>query len=250
MRFGDLARGPCGRISKAPLIKGGHNAFSNDLYQIAQWQWRFPRALRGLRCGDHFDVLDLDGPEGQKWLSEHKSELPATRVQITPHGKHYYFLPDARLGPSVSKIADGVDVRAAGSYVIAWWLGGLPVTDEPIAPWPEWLVIALVGGCTLQVDETVPSLVRTQRVQPPTLNLSRRTQQILRKVEQAKLHTRNDRLYWAACRFGEIMTEGRLQPKVAVQLLRNAAQMCGLTKDDGECAVMATILSGLRRGAA
>ena len=99
MRFGDLARGPCGRISKAPLIKGGHNAFSNDLYQIAQWQWRFPRALRGLRCGDHFDVLDLDGPEGQKWLSEHKSELPATRVQITPHGKHYYFLPDARLGP-------------------------------------------------------------------------------------------------------------------------------------------------------
>ena len=139
-------------------------------------------------------------------------------------------------------------MRAAGSYVIAWCLEGLPVTDEPIAPWPEWLVIALVGGCSLQVDETVPSLVRTQRVQPPTLNLSRRTQQILRKVEQAKLHTRNKTLYWAACRFGEIMTEGRLRPKVAFHLLKSAAQICGLVRDDGANAVAATIASGLRRG--
>jgi len=145
-------------------------------------------------------------------------------------------------------------VRAAGSYVIAWCLEGLPVTDEPIAPWPEWLVIALVGGCSLQVGDDLDEELRlqTQRVHPPgpTLNLSRRTQQILRKVEQAKLHTRNKTLYWAACRFGEIMTEGRLRPKVAFHLLKSAAQICGLTADDGERAVVATILSGLRRGAA
>jgi putative DNA primase/helicase len=82
----------------------------------------------------------------------------------------------------------------------------------------------------------------------PTINLCRRTEQILRIVEQAKPGTRNDRLYWAACRFGEIVAEGRLQPVVAEQILKSAAQLCGLVRDDGERAVAATILSGLRRG--
>jgi hypothetical protein len=82
----------------------------------------------------------------------------------------------------------------------------------------------------------------------PTISLCRRTDQILRIVEQAKPGTRNDRLYWAACRFGEIMTEGRLKREVAVQLLKSAAQICGLVRDDGANAVAATIASGLRRG--
>jgi putative DNA primase/helicase len=258
LRLAQLARGPCGRLTKAPLIKGGHNAFSNDPVLIAEWQAKFPRALWGLRCGDHFDVLDLDGAEGLAWLREHESELPATRVQITPHGKHFYFLADAGLRPSVGKIAKGVDVRARGSQVIAWWLEGFPVEDRPIAPWPEWLaVLAMAGGCNLRVDdraddEADDGMVRTRRWHPPplapTINLSRRTERILQVVEQAKPRTRNVKLYWAACRFGEIMTEGRLQPKVAVQLLKSAAQLCGLVRDDGERAVVATILSGLRRG--
>ena len=251
MRFEHLARGPCGRLTKAPLIKGGHNAFSNDPTLIAEWQARFPGALWGLRCGDHFDALDLDGVEGLNWLHDYESKLPATRVQITPRGRHYYFLPDTRLRPSVCKIAKGVDVRAAGSYVIAWWREGLPVTDQPIVPWPNWLVaLATAAGCTLRaVDEMVPAIVQAQREHPPpTINLCRRTDQILRVVEDAKPGTRNDRLYWAACRFGEIVTEGRLQPAVAERLLKSAAQLCGLVRDDGARAVAATIVSGLRRG--
>jgi len=251
MRFEDLARGPCGRLTKAPLIKGGHNAFSNDPALIAQWQAKFPGAVWGLRCGGHFDVLDVDGIEGLKWLRDHERELPATRVQITPRGRHYYFLADAQVRPSVGKIAEGIDVRAVGSYVIAWWREGLPVTDQPIAPWPKWLAaLAKAVGCSLRaVDEMVPAIVPAQRKHPsPTINLCRRTDQILRVVEYAKPGTRNDRLYWAACRFGEIMAEGRLKRGVAAQLLKSAAQICGLERDDGERAVVATILSGLRRG--
>jgi putative DNA primase/helicase len=259
------ARGPCGRLTKAPLIKGGHNAFSNDPVQIAEWRARFPGALWGLRCGDVFDVLDLDGAEGFAWLRQHESELPATRVQLTPRGKHLYFLPDARLRPSVGKIAEGVDVRARGSYVIDWSQEGFAVEDRPIAAWPEWLAaLAMDGGCNLRVDDRMDGAgtgqeidelralirARTRREHPgaATVNLCRRTERILRIVEQAKPRTRNVKLYWAACRFGEIIGEGRLEPKVAQKLLKSAAQLCGLVRDDGERAVVATILSGLRRG--
>ena len=253
MRLVDLPRFPCGRINKAPLVASGFRAATTDLKQIAEWQQQFPRALWGIPCGDRtFDVLDLDGAPGRKWLCEHESRLPETRVQITPRGRHYYFQPAPGLRPSVGKIAKGCDVRAGNlSYVIGWCLEGFPVVDRPLAPWPQWLLDLLAAkreGCT---PRACSEIMVTQRVHlpfEPTINLSRRTDQILRVIEQAKPGTRNARLYWAACRFGEIMTEGRLQPGVVVQLLKTAVQLCGLVRDDGDRAVTATILSGLRRG--
>ena len=80
----------------------------------------------------------------------------------------------------------------------------------------------------------------------PTRNIPRRVERILRVVETAPRGTRNDRLYWAACRFAEIVAEGKLKPNVAEQLLSSAAWLCGLTRDDGKRAVEATITSGLR----
>lgn len=82
----------------------------------------------------------------------------------------------------------------------------------------------------------------------PTKNLRRRVDRILLKVESAPVGTRNARLFWAACRFGEMISEGRLQPNIAEQLLRNAARSCGLIREDGPRAVGATIASGLRTG--
>ena len=145
MRLVDLPRFPCGRINKAPLVASGFRAATTDLKQIAEWQQQFPRALWGIPCGDGtFDVLDLDGAPGRKWLCEHESRLPETRVQITPRGRHYYFQPAPGLRPSVGKVAKGCDVRAGNlSYVIGWCLEGFPVVDRPLAPWPQWLLVSL-----------------------------------------------------------------------------------------------------------
>ena len=145
MRLVDLPRFPCGRINKAPLVASGFRAATTDLKQIAEWQQQFPRALWGIPCGDRtFDVLDLDGAPGRKWLCEHESRLPETRVQITPRGRHYYFQPAPGLRPSVGKVAKGCDVRAGNlSYVIGWCLEGFPVVDRPLAPWPQWLLVSL-----------------------------------------------------------------------------------------------------------
>jgi hypothetical protein len=176
----------------------------------------------------------------------------ATTDQITPRGRHYYFESAQGLRPSVGKIAKGVDVRAGNlGYVIDWSLERLPTIKRPLAPWPQWLLDlanAKNEGCTLRVGT---EFVSTQRAHPPlepTINLCRRTDHILRVVEDAEPGTRNQRLYWAACRLGEIVAEGRLQLVVAEQLLRSAAHLCGLVRDDGARGVMATIASGLRRG--
>jgi hypothetical protein len=67
-------------------------------------------------------------------------------------------------------------------------------------------------------------------------------------VAHASEGSRNDWLFWAACRFGEFLAEGRLRREVAEQLLFAAAN--GLVRTDGQQSVLATIASGLRTGSA
>jgi hypothetical protein len=81
-----------------------------------------------------------------------------------------------------------------------------------------------------------------------TLNFRYRSKSILRKVEYAKPRTRNTILYWAACRFGEMIAEGLIKPNVAVGWLVSAARTCGLVSDDGIERCKATIESGLGAG--
>jgi hypothetical protein len=69
-------------------------------------------------------------------------------------------------------------------------------------------------------------------------------------VEMAPPSTRDARLFWAACRFGEIVAEGLLNPPLAEQVLTSAAHFNGLVRDDGLAQVKATIASGLTTGLA
>jgi hypothetical protein len=59
---------------------------------------------------------------------------------------------------------------------------------------------------------------------------------------------RNSVLYWAACRTGELVASGALDGATAERVLCQAAAEIGLTHDDGEAAVRATIRSGFSHG--
>jgi putative DNA primase/helicase len=59
-------------------------------------------------------VLDADAPDVVKHLS-----IPETPIAETARGRHYYFhLPNAHIR-SVAGIADGLDIRADGGYVVS-----------------------------------------------------------------------------------------------------------------------------------
>jgi hypothetical protein len=97
------------------------------------------------------DVVDVDvkhGARGADWFWRHFEGLPKTRMQVTESGGyHILFRHHEGLRGSTSRIADGVDVRADGNYVIWWAREGLPVANaDLLAEWPEWLLAAALNG--------------------------------------------------------------------------------------------------------
>ena len=213
--------------------------------------------LVGLPTGERsgLDVLDID-LDGLSWFGRNSGRLPPTRMHETRSGgRHLFFQRRPGLRCSTSKIERGVDVRADGGYVI-WWpaTGGRVLCEGPIADLPQWILEALTVPRPRQEGEAecvlsgLSPLSGPNREHPslcPTRNLTRRTQRILRVVENAPVGVRNARLYWAACRFSEIVAEGVLSREVAKQVLLSAAQLSGLTSDDGIAATEKTIASGL-----
>ncbi len=68
------------------------------------------------------------------------------------------------------------------------------------------------------------------------------------KVANATAGTRNDTLNTAAFSLGQLIASGELDEKEVRHRLYDAAQTCGLIKDDGAKSVVKTVESGLRGG--
>lgn len=113
--------------NKTPLTLHGCKDASKDKVQIAAWWEKHPDANIGLATGtaSGFFVLDIDGEEGEqsiKGLEERHAPLPPTGEIITGGGgRHLYFkLPDGcTIRNSTGKIANNVDIRSDGGYVVA-----------------------------------------------------------------------------------------------------------------------------------
>src|SRR5262249_27946712 len=99
-------------------------------------------------------VLDIDGEEGKKSLTElikKHGKLPSTIRVKTGKGEHYYLRPGkTRLQNSVGRVGKGIDIRGDGGYVVApgsvhqsgsryELLPGGDLRDIKIAKAPKWL---------------------------------------------------------------------------------------------------------------
>lgn len=122
---------------KKPITENGFKDATNDRVQVAKWWTDNPNANIGIRTGGGLVVVDVDRlPEDgvrkvlpNPWLkpvTERLEELGAAAVVESPTGGfHLYFRADrlpAELGEirnSESKLAEGVDVRAEGGYIVA-----------------------------------------------------------------------------------------------------------------------------------
>jgi Bifunctional DNA primase/polymerase, N-terminal len=216
---------PC-HADKTPATPGGYKKATTDRKAVAELWRRYPAPLIGVPTGENsgLDVLDIDPRHGgDRWFSQHKARLPITRVHQTRSGGfHLFFRHESGVRCSTGRIAAGVDVRAEGGYVI-WWPGvGLPVTsDMPVAPWPNWLRHQLSHSrCQITSRITVPDGHALTR--------------LVRLIAGAREGERNNLTYWAACRAGEMVASGLLDPDAAAAVIAESATRAGLPRGEAE----------------
>jgi hypothetical protein len=213
----------------------------------ALWH-RCPGALIGVATGavSGIDVLDIDAPrhaEAAAWFDRQRERLPKTRTHRSASGGlHLLFQHQPGMRNWAGRPVIGVDGRADGGYVI-WWpaAGERVICDAPPAPWPEWLLVDLARRATPRQKRSRPSV----SAGPSVAQFGKRLMAgLVRMVGQAPEGRRNDILFWAACRLGELVAAKQIEPAFGVSALEYAAARAGL--DEAE--LQRTIASGLARG--
>jgi len=180
----------CDRPGKHPigsLVEHGLKDASRDPGVIARWWTAYPHANIGLLTGITCTVLDIDlGKDGAGSLARLEAEhgpLPVTpRVHSGGGGVHLYFKVVPGLGNSISRIADGLDIRGEDGYIVVppsnHTSGGVyadnpdaPLYELPLGVMPRWLVTlaqliarARLGG--LSRSARPPRLSRRHRPRP------------------------------------------------------------------------------------
>lgn len=118
---------PVDPASKRPRTAHGFKDASVDERTVRRMFGAAPGAGVGIATGGHtrLVVVDVDVPEGIAGMAEavdRLGPLPDTPTVRTPSGGRHLYLV-APVGPSIAssagRLAAGVDVRAAGGYVVA-----------------------------------------------------------------------------------------------------------------------------------
>jgi hypothetical protein len=218
--------------------------------QLAEWQRRFPRCNWALITGrlSGVVVVDIDvrhrGDHALAELEQRHVDLPWTAVVETPSGGWHIYLrhPGGRIPNNASRIGLGVDVRGDNGLALLppsrrsdgayrWVVGG----PDTVPPMPDTWANLLRAAPKLanQSTRTGPGAAFSS---VPT----RRLDGILRWLQRAPEHSRNDRLYWAGCRLAEMLAAGA--PAHWADILIHTGMEIGL--EPGEC--RDTVASALR----
>lgn len=229
---------PTGPKAKSPFLPHGHLEASAEPEAIVAWWTRWPTAMIGAPVPESMLVLDIDPRNGGsiEALESVTGPLPETLTAWSGRGdggRHLYFRRP--VGQFVSTgLPAGVDLKVAGYLIMPPSIhpaSGEPYRWEhhPAAQLPFMAVVAL------RPDEP------TRRA--PTFPVSStgkaaKADALVRTVLNSSESTRNNRLYWAACRAIE---EGH--DEHVLEELEGAAMSVGL----GPREAAATINSARRR---
>jgi hypothetical protein len=228
---------PCAQSKRPTCADGFYNA-ETDADALRDLWRKHPGPLVGVPTGpaSGIDVLDIDAkhPPAIEWLRKNEFRLPTTRRHRTRSGGfHVLFKYADGLRCSTSKIAQGIDVRALGGYIVWWPSAGLAVeVDAPLALWPAWLFAQLTGA-----KPKLQLVWSASRV--PNADISG----LVRFVARASEPGRNQSTFWAACRAGEMVAKGLINADFAAALIVEAAISTGLSSDEAR----RTVASGLSR---
>jgi hypothetical protein len=245
----------CSSPGKHPRCRHALTEASTDPRIITRWWRRWPMANIGIRTGD-LVVLDIDGEPARRALSDleraHADEpLPATRVAASARGAHLYLRADGLdVRCSIGRLAQGLDVRGRGGYIVAppsrhaFGVEYTWATSHAIAPLPEWLAQLMLGREQPAEREPLPPFVAEVEDERAQRYMQAAADAELLEVARAPAGTRNATLNRAAFRLGQLTGAGLGDRDKLAPALLGAALSAGL----GEREARATINSGLSAG--
>jgi hypothetical protein len=156
--------------------------------------------------------------------AEELAQWPAHLLAGLPMGKRLH----------VSKRLSSLDASVDGH---ARDLGGDEYYDAKAVGFRLW------SARLVQPRECWPAVLEASGI-GRTLRFGNRMDAVSRHVRAARVGERNRLLFWASCRFGEMIAERHLHPADAVYSLMCDAGACRLSLDDGREACLDTIASG------
>lgn len=239
---------PC-NSRKAPAIgsKAGGQGFHDASADLATIKRLFshPNArLIGVPTGiiTGFDVLDIDPRHGgEKWWLANRHRIPPTRMHRTHSGGlHAFFQHVEPVRNTESTLAKGADTRGQGGYVVWWPAEGCQTVQAPIAPWPAWLLDALLAP---------PPRPPPRPYSRPALNPDDAAQRIaaraLDRLAAAPPGQRHYTLRKTAYTLGGLLDRLPFSDAEALQRLCDAAQQAGA---EDMANATRTAIWGLQRG--
>jgi|SRR5215472_4687068 len=176
-------------------------------------------------------VIDID-PQAVHWFRSIIVRFTETRMHTTRRNGYHliYQCPDPPIKNTASKLAVGCDTRGEGGYFI-WWpdFGGACVHEVDPAQMPRWIVRKL--SPKPQKNQADVGHERSGNVAS-----------LENFVARAGLGERNSKLFWSACRLGEMVAAHKASIRDQAGLM-TAAMQAGLSQPEA----YATIRSGLHR---
>ena len=168
---------PVGTQNKRPLTgRGGYKNAAADEKQIREWGKRYPRARVGINL-EAAGLLAVDtdprhgGDRSLDALIEEHGLLPRTWCALTPSGgtHHYFKNPN---GIRSAKLANGIDIKAIGGYVVVPESTGYSWHTSPaqveLADLPTWISERLTSsGDSANDGEEKPPLAALLADPPP-----------------------------------------------------------------------------------
>jgi hypothetical protein len=236
----------CGRVGKHPLgtlVPHGVREATTNRARVLAWWTRQPHANIGLATGHTFDVLDIDGPEGEQaigvFAGEHGLVSSGPLVRTGGGGWHYYLAPTG-LGKAQPQGLARVDWCGRGGYVVAppsrhasglayEFVAGRDL-NAPLAPVPAVLLERLQHRPVERPAAPVSPLPLVGEVAHPYARAALAEE--LSRVATAPVGERNRRLWEAGRNLYNLVASGALPERQVHQGLLDAAQRCGLLTEE------------------
>jgi hypothetical protein len=236
------------KLDKRPAITGWRDAATTDPAQLLKWWNEFPNAVPGIELGhSRLFVVDLDRhPGGADGVAAFRTlrrdnAIPRCLTIRTPsNGFHLYFRqPDGEpLGNGRGSLPAGIDVRGDGGWTVA-----------PGASYQQWQWQIFISGSPPPAPDWIITAIRSQ---PRRESINAREWQpcgdawlrgLVRVVAAAGIGERNSILFWASCRAGERVRDGKAAEGFVVAVLTEAAMHSGLSAREAQ----RTVRSGMQR---